>query len=234
MFRAMPKVRLALDSGTEEDTYIVSGWAKANAVPSNGDSRKFKISVKITYTDNSTAWQESAVFNHSVSDWQFSSAAFTLSDGNASTQKTAKSITVCPRYQYQENYVFFDNLCLEKDNAQSYTYDSDGNLISVVDHSKQQSTMEYSNSDLIRNTDLKGYSNTYDYDDNHNLTKATSQTGVNYNYTYDSNGLATELNINASDNSKTIKTTASYNNNGLLSESRDADNAEESTVLMPL
>ncbi len=168
-------------NGTEDDTYIVSGWAKANAVPSNGDTRKFKISVKITYDDGYSVWQEPACFNHSISDWQFASSAFTLSDGDSNTSRTPVSVTICPRYQYQANYAYFDNICLEKDNAQSYTYDSDGNLISVVDHSKKQSTMEYANSDLIRNTDLKGYSYNYEYDDNHNLTTATTQTGVTYN-----------------------------------------------------
>ena len=37
------------------------------------------------------------------------------------------SIKVCLRYQNQGNYVYFDNVCLVKDNAQSYTYDKDGN-----------------------------------------------------------------------------------------------------------
>ena len=210
-------------SGTEEDTYIVSGWAKANAVPSDGDKRKFKISVKITYSDGSTAWKEPANFNHSISDWQFSSSAFTLSDGNSSTSKTPVSITVCPRYQYQANYVFFDNICLEKDNAQSYTYDNDGKLISVVNHSKEQATMEYSNSDLVKNTDLKGYAYTYDYDNKHNMTKATSQSGVTYNYAYDNKGLATSLQVKAP-GSYTIKSDVEYNSNGLLSKSIDPRN----------
>lgn len=100
---------------------------------------------------------------------------------------------MCPRYQYQVNYAYFDNICLEKDNAQSYTYDNDGMLISVIDHSRKQSTMEYSNSGLAKNTDLKGYVYTYDYDEKHNMTKAASQTGVTYNYAYDNKGLAASL-----------------------------------------
>lgn len=212
-------------SGTEADTYIISGWAKANAVPSDGDTRKFKISVKITYSDGSVAWQEPANFNHSISDWQFTTQAFTLSDGNSATNKTPVSITVCPRYQYQGNYAFFDNICLEKDNAKSYTYNNDGKLVSVVDHSQQQSTMEYSNSDLVRNTDLKGYSYTYDYDNKHNMTKATSQRGVKYNYAYNSHGLATSLQINNT-GSYTIKSDIEYDSNGLLAKSTDSSGNE--------
>ena len=62
-------------SGTENDTYIVSGWAKANAIPKDeNDLRKFKISIKVTYNDNSSVWKSSAEFNHSISEWQYTSA----------------------------------------------------------------------------------------------------------------------------------------------------------------
>ena len=52
-------------AGKEEDTYIVSGWAYANSVPKNeDDTRKFKISIKITYSDNSTKYKTPAPFNY--------------------------------------------------------------------------------------------------------------------------------------------------------------------------
>ena len=37
-------------------------------------------------------------------------------------------------------------------------------------------------------TDAKGYAYTYNYDDKHNMTQATSQRGITYNYTYNSAG----------------------------------------------
>ena len=181
-------------AGTEDDTYIVSGWAYANAVPKNkNDTRKFKISVKITYSDNSTKYKTPAPFNYSISGWQYTSAAFNLSDGTNKV-KTPKTITIYLSYQNQENYAYFDNICLVKDNAMSYTYDKDGKVISVVDNSKKQSTMEYKNSDLTKNIDAKGYAYEYTYDDNHNVTKIESQTHMNYNYTY-AKGLATSLEV---------------------------------------
>lgn len=93
---------------------IVSGWAKANAVPSNGDTRKFKISVKITYDDGYSVWQEPACFNHSISDWQFASSAFTLSDGDSNIPRTPVSVTICPRYQYQAYFAFLKTIVLKK------------------------------------------------------------------------------------------------------------------------
>ena len=212
-------------TGKEEDTYIVSGWAYANAVPKNeDDTRKFKISVKITYSDNSTKYKTPAPFNYSISGWQYTSAAFNLSDGTNKV-KTPKTITIYLSYQNQENYAYFDNICLVKDNAMSYTYDKDGKVISVVDNSKKQSTMEYKNSDLTKNIDAKGYAYEYTYDDNHNVTKIESQTHMNYNYTY-AKGLATSLEVKCDPKVTDVgilKSEVTYDSNGLLSSATDQD-----------
>ena len=212
-------------AGTEDDTYIVSGWAYANAVPKNeDDTRKFKISVKITYSDNSTKYKTPAPFNYSISGWQYTSAAFNLSDGTNKV-KTPKTITIYLSYQNQENYAYFDNICLVKDNAMSYTYDKDGKVISVVDNSKKQSTMEYKNSDLTKNIDAKGYAYEYTYDDNHNVTKIESQTHMNYNYTY-AKGLATSLEVKCGSKVTDVgilKSEVTYDSNGLLSSATDQD-----------
>ena len=108
----------------------------------------------------------------------------------------------------------------------SYTYDKDGKVISVVDNSKKQSTMEYKNSDLTKNIDAKGYAYTYGYDKAHNVTKATSQTGMNYNYTYSTKGLATSLEVKC-DSKVTdvgiLKSEVTYDSNGLLSSATDQD-----------
>lgn len=210
-------------SGSENDTYIVSGWAKANAVPKDeNDKRKFKISVKITYSSGEPVWKTPAEFNYSISDWQYTSAAFTLSDENASTTRTPVSITICLRYHNQANTAYFDNVCLEKDNAQSYTYDKNGKLTSVVDNSQKQSTMKYTNSDLTKSIDAKGYAYEYEYDDNHNMTKAKSQNGVTYNYLYDDKGLAKSLEVKGN-NVKSLKTEVTYDDNGLLATTKDTD-----------
>ena len=213
-------------TGKEEDTYIVSGWAYANAVPKNeDDTRKFKISVKITYSDKSTKYKTPAPFNYSISGWQYTSAAFNLSDGTNKV-KTPKTITIYLSYQNQENYAYFDNICLVKDNAMSYTYDKDGKVISVVDNSKKQSTMEYKNSDLTKNIDAKGYAYEYTYDDNHNVTKIESQTHMNYNYTYSTKGLATSLEVKCGPKVTDVgilKSEVTYDSNGLLSSATDQD-----------
>ena len=147
-----------------------------------------------------------------------------MSDGTNKV-KTPKTITIYLSYQNQENYAYFDNICLVKDNAMSYTYDKDGKVISVVDNSKKQSTMEYNNSDLTKNIDAKGYAYTYGYDKAHNVTKATSQTGMNYNYTY-AKGLATSLEVKCDPKVTDVgilKSEVTYDSNGLLSSATDQD-----------
>ena len=98
-----------------------------------------------------------------------------MSDGTNKV-KTPKTITIYLSYQNQGNHAYFDNICLVKDNAMSYTYDKDGKVISVVDNSKKQSTMEYNNSDLTKNIDAKGYAYEYSYDLNNNITQVVTKT----------------------------------------------------------
>ena len=108
----------------------------------------------------------------------------------------------------------------------SYTYDKDGKVISVVDNSKKQSTMEYKNSDLTKNIDAKGYAYEYTYDDNHNVTKIESQTHMNYNYTYSTKGLATSLEVKCGSKVTDVgilKSEVTYDSNGLLSSATDQD-----------
>lgn len=212
-------------SGSENDTYIVSGWARASAVPrADDDSRKFKININVKYSDGTSVIKSPAEFNHSVTDWQYTSAAFNLSDKDNATNKTPVSITIYLSYQYQANYAYFDNICLVKDNAQSYTYDSDGNLISVVDNSEEKSKMEYTNSDLTKNIDAKGYAYKYEYDEKtHNMTKATSQTEMTYNYTYNTRGLSTNLEVKDVESKTILNSSVEYDASGFLKKSYDQD-----------
>ncbi len=200
--------------GEPDDTYIVSGWAKANAVPqTNHETAYFELGVLVryeasdgtTYTENKT----SAKFNTSISDWQYTAQAFTLkSDTNSSD--TPRHITIYTKYNYQANCVYFDNIQLIKDIAHTYTYDDEGNIISVADNAEQKSNMEYEGSDLVKYTDAKGYNYTYDYDDNHNLLKATSAKGVVTGFEYNSYGQATSSELRNSSSSIVIRTDTSY------------------------
>ncbi|WP_405352636.1 RHS repeat domain-containing protein [Ruminococcus sp.] len=123
-------------------------------------------------------------------------------------------ITVFLRFTKQYNTAYFDNAQLIKDSVPSYTYNDDGELVTVTSNAEQKSRMEYTDSNLTKSVDAKGYAYTYDYDDNHNMTKATSQNGVEYNYTYNSKGQATALEAKNSDKTLALKSNLEYNNDG--------------------
>ena len=211
-------------SGSENDTYIVSGWARANAVPENNDNtRRFKISIQVKYTDGTSVWKLPAEFNRSISDWQFASAAFNLSD-ETSANKTPSAVVIYLRYHQQANTAYFDNIQLIKDVAQSYTYNEDGELVTVEQNADRKSNMEYSNADLTKYIDAKGYDYQYTYDGKHNMTRAVSQNKVSYNYTYNAQGNPTALAVKTQGGSAAIKASVAYTSNGaFVNQATDQD-----------
>ena len=192
-------------SGTENDTYIVSGWAKADAVPTN-TQRKMKLTITVVYTDNTTKSKTSADFNPSISDWQYVSKAFTLDDGNANTNKTPKEIKIGMNYSMQANKAYFDNISLVKEPVASYTYDSKGNLISVSANAQQKSTLEYNSNDQVtKSVEPKGGEYTYSYDSNSRLKTATTQSGATYTYGYDNKGHTEQVEGSVTEGGTTTK-----------------------------
>ena len=227
-FTADPTVEKTLTQeinvvGSEHDTYILSGWIKSDRIKSGvlnsiGSDSSEMITARIVYSDGSSYLKYIDMFNDCLSDWQFGSGAFDLSDDNTSVNKTPVKIVITLRSAYQANDCYFDNIQLIKDNVQMYSYD-DGNLVGYSQNAQEQSVMEYdSNSNLVKTTDSEGYETNYAYDNEHNVTGTTSQTGVTTNYTYDSNGNVTVT--NTEDNSETddyqIKTETSYTSDGLF------------------
>lgn len=233
-------------SGGENDIYIVSSWGKADAVPTN-TVKKFKISIDVFFEDGSHTAKNSANFNSCVSSWQFVSKAFDLSDGT-DANKTPVKVRISLNYSNQANTAYFDNVSLVKEPAQSYTYDSDGNLVTVVDNAKQKSSLEYnSDNKLTKSVDPKGYDYRYTYNPNGKLATAKTQQGAKYTYEYDDKGSVTSVEGSAtgfgkikatqkinypstnpdeysveSEDTRKIQSTAYYNaNNGTLVSSTD-------------
>ena len=88
------------------------------------------------------------------------------------------------------NTVYFDNVQLFKEEfGHSYDYDSNGNLISVIDLQKNETKYDYdSNNNLVKMTLPSGASQSYTYDSYHNVIKAVSPEGVTSRFTYDAIG----------------------------------------------
>lgn len=213
-----------------DDTYILSGWVYANPVGGSNENNKVSLAAKIVYSDGTSClkWFK---YNSSVMGWQYIMGAFTLrDDANPTASKIPTSMKIYLINYRQSNNTWFDNIQLVRDEAPSYTYDKDGNMISVKANAQQKSSMEYTNNNLTKSVDAKGYSYTYTYDSRHNMTQATSQSGTKYCYTYDNNGNPTALTVKGSE-TVYIETGASYTSNGaFVSATTDQDGRTESYV----
>ena len=197
----------------EDEIYVYSGWAWARAVPdSSTEKRQFDLYALITYTDGSTKLKDTqGDFNRDVTGWQRTSMVFDLSDGDKDTERTASRIRVGVRYYRQANTAYFDHMQLLKDVADSYTYDSDGNLISAKENGEKRQTFGYDkNSNLTSILDSEDNRYRYEYNSAHQVTKATTPKGQTVSYTYGTGGTVLETTIANPSGTRKIQTGTTY------------------------
>ena len=194
-------------SGAIGDCYTLSGWAKTDSVPING-STSFSLLLRFFNTDG-TQTDQRVLFNpdtDSTVSWQYAAC-------QAVADKPYNSITVYIEYGYNENTAYFDGIQLFKEMfGSSYTYDADGNVISVVDLQNKTTSYQYTNNNLTKMTLPSGASQEYEYDTYHNVTKATSPTGVTASFAYDTYGNNTSVTLGSS--TKKISSSATYTADG--------------------
>ena len=212
-------------SGSKGDTFIVAGWAKADAVPivdlnNENRPRNFGIQVVFNYTDGTTSASTGniAYFNpdtDSSVNWQYTAAP-------AVADKAYSSVTVRVLYDYNANTAYFDGIQLYKEEfGETYTYDDNGNVISVLDLQKKKTTYEYTSNNLTKTVLPSGAVLTYTYDGYHNVKTAKTDQGVLYNFAYDTYGNNTSVSI--TNGGQTLRSTAEYENNGnTLKKTTDA------------
>ena len=141
---------------------------------------------------------------------------FFIVSGKAIAPADYTSVSFVFVYNYNINQAWFTNAFLYKEEfGQTYTYDEDGNIASVVDISNKKSSFAFENNMLKKLVNPTGSEYTYDYDEKKNLTKAKTSDGQQYDFTYDSHGNPLTAVFSSEDGeSKQIKTTASYTDDG--------------------
>ena len=194
--------------GVENDIYVVSGWARAEAVPDQGDEeRPFDIYAMIYYSSGDPVLKSrKAEFNRDVDGWQRVSMAFNLTDSTAGNNRRPEKISIGIRYSKQENVVYFDNIQLLKDISNSYTYDNEGNIITAAESSEKSQAMSYDNaSNLTSLTDAENNLYEYEYNDAHQVTEAKSPLGQKVLFTYGVGGNVISADISSSGETMKIK-----------------------------
>ena len=196
-------------SGSAGDVYALAGWAKGDSIPiPDGSGRRFGIAARFYNTDG-TEDEYLLSFNpdtDSAVNWQYGASRIVA-------KKSYSSIRILLVYERNANTVYFDGIQLYKEEfGSSYTYDKDGNVISVRDLQNQTTQYEYQSNDLTKAILPTGAALTYTYDSHHNVQTATSATGVAYRFTYDAYGNNTAVSILSGSVAQTA--TAAYTSDG--------------------
>ncbi|MDF2700128.1 MAG: wapA1, partial [Haloplasmataceae bacterium] len=140
---------------TQGETYMVGGWAKANAVPNKGafngsiptsDGRFFGYNVYIYNEplDGTTPyWSITYLpFDSSVDTWQYQMKTFEV-------PTIAKSVIITGVYK-GEGTAYFDNIQLYHDKiGTDYSYDTKGNLVSVENKNGEVTSYKYDTNDKV-------------------------------------------------------------------------------------
>ena len=199
-------------------TYVLSGWAKANAVPDSPEelnspddvTKKCGLRATIYYTDGTTEGHY-VPFNSDISNqWQFTSTTIVPKK----TSGTVNKIRVTLAYEGNANMCFFDNISLLREVAQTMRYDADGNLESVTTSGLNEDTNTYANGNLIQTITGGNGTFTFNYDTTftHRLTSVTNGQ-ITQSMGYDSTGNVTSTALSGT-GSKSIQSSAAYTGSG--------------------
>jgi len=169
------------------ETYVLSGWAKADALPANQErhytAKLFTLKAEVYYSDGV---KEDFFLPFSAEidgEWQFASRVIVPSR----KYNVTKILVICA-YHYNVGDALFDNISLVREPAQTMTYDTNGYLTSVATPGVGADTNTYSNGNLTKVQTPGSGTYTYTYDSNHNVLTA-SNGQVKQTYTYDAAGL---------------------------------------------
>lgn len=210
--------------GSAGDSFVLAGWAKADAVPfMEGSDREFALQLTFNCTDNTTQ-TEKVRFNPDAGDvWQYAAAP-------AVADKAYSSVTVTLAYDYNVGEAWFDGIQLFKEEfGSSYTYDEDGNVVSVRDLQQKETTYEYASNNLTKVIQDNKAKLTYTYDTWDNVQTATTEEGIVYTFTYDTYGNNTAVAVTGGGMSMTSSATYTTDGNYIATETDTLGNTTEYT-----
>ena len=164
--------------------FTVSGWAKANSVPINGNERRFGLSVTISYIDSPILEEVYISFNSSNTNWQYISGTVLPSRNNE-----IWCITVDFDYTNNCNTAYVAGISLVESDAVGYTYNASGYLTSTNKAGLEKSVYTYTGTKLTSfangsiSADIE-----YTEEQNGQLPSTVTTGGITTEYTYDRAG----------------------------------------------
>lgn len=231
-----------IDSGymfTPAQSFVVSGWGKANSVQTeypennigdNGKNPVFAIKVVVAYCtitddgagDYNVDWDNPREVVHYIPfsddnvEWQFASGVV-----NLETNQALKSIEVYACYDYNANTAYFDNFSIvcNTNSVTNYSYNSMGYLQSAYASDGTGTSYVYASNGIdVTDVSTTG-SGDYEVetDDKHRTTAVINLNGENgyrTNYTYNGIGKTTVVStIDIIDDAEIIYSASSYATN---------------------
>ena len=210
--------------------FSASAYAAASSVPLTSSDRFFAMNIILIFTDKTEQYNNFMFSPDIRSDIQYTSGIVKANSANKS--KTIEK--VCFRFVYYNNlndaYIMKCSLNFDETGT-SYTYDSNGNLISAADNAKRNQTYKYdSYSNLTESNFEDNTSYDFTYDSNgknkHRLLSAKSKkSNITASYTYDAKGNCTGVTVSgatASDGKIVTSNNYGGTNNDMLNSSTDA------------
>ena len=176
-------------NGKTGDVFSFGAWVKADSIPINdlktGDSCIPEFYLAIHFYDANGLWKqtEKVKLNDDINTWQFVS-------GKAVAKQDYSKIMIDLVYYYNANTAYMTGaFCFREEFGQTYDYDDNGNVQSVVDLSNSKSSFAFKGNQMAKMLNPSGseYFYTYAYNES-DLTEAVSTDGQRYSFTYDDKG----------------------------------------------
>ncbi len=186
------------------------GYSVPTGVTKSGSSGETTFRLRIELTGPSgtaTFTNDSNVldFNYALEEWQFVS-------GHIIAPIDFTSATLYFDFDYNIGFGMFSQAFIYKEPyGQSYTYDSNGNVVSTTSLSDTEATFAYQNNNLSQMINPTGSRYSYAYNEETNaLEYASVSSGQLYEFTYDQYGNITASNLRALANATSITNNGVY------------------------
>ncbi len=206
---------------SSDTTFLLSGWGITPMCKigdgtgltgdNDTDKRFFGLIAALKYTDSTTLEYHYVSFEDDISGWQYAAGAVVPKKAN----KTVESITVSVACDYCPTRVYIDDVSLVQEPMQTYSYDSNGNVLIAATSGNAKKSYSYDSSNRLTGyTAINGVKYTLTYSGSSRDPASITSDGVTTKYTYDSNGNVTQTRVQNSGNTAAIISKSTYTADG--------------------